>query len=77
MLRFPYIFSLERHGYITDASISMGPIVKRGARRVPATFVGYIVPIYRRLLNKRMIMIIMDKNTKKQKKKKKKKHKKE
>ena len=32
MLRFPYIFRLVRHGYITDARISMGPIVKRGAR---------------------------------------------
>ena len=39
MLRFPYIFRLLRHGYITDPRISMGPIVKHGARRVPATFV--------------------------------------
>ena len=68
MLRVPYIFRLVRHGYITDARISMGPIVKREARRVRLHL--YIVPIYRRRLNKR---IIMDKNTKKKKQKKKKK----
>ena len=65
MLRFPYIFRLVRHGYITDARISMGLIVKRGARHL------YSVPIYRRQLNKRIIMIIMDKNTKKKTNKKK------